>query len=182
MYISCYQPVSDAVIAVPAHFDRAQRQLTRDAARKAGLNVLNLIQHSTAAALAYGLGKKFETEHNVLIFDLGGDSLSISVLALDDGIFEVKSVCGESDIGGEYFDNRMVGGDYFDNRMVGGEYFDNRMVNHFMQEFRRKRKIDISSNKISMLRLRRACEKAKQTLSSESMVGALVIFKSALIA
>lgn len=140
--------VTDAVITVPAYFNNAQRQATKDAGVIAGLNVLRIINEPTAAAIAYGLDKKAQGEQNVLIFDLGGGTFDVSVLTLDDGIFEVKATAGDTHL--------------------GGEDFDNRMVNHFVQEFKRKHKKDLTQNKRSLRRLRTACERAKRTLSSST--------------
>lgn len=141
------QSIKDAVITVPAYFNDSQRQATKDAAVIAGLNVLRIINEPTAAAIAYGLDKK-ASERNVLIFDLGGGTFDVSVLSIDSGIFEVKSTRGDTHL--------------------GGEDFDNRMVSHFVQEFKRKHKKDISTNKRSLRRLRTACERAKRTLSSST--------------
>ncbi|XP_042864387.1 heat shock 70 kDa protein-like [Penaeus japonicus] len=144
--------VSDAVITVPAYFNDSQRQATKDAGTIAGLNVVRIINEPTAAAIAYGLDKKAAAgslsskERHVLIFDLGGGTFDVSVLSIDDGIFEVKSTAGDTHL--------------------GGEDFDNRLVEHFRNEFRRKFKKDISGNKRAMRRLRTACERAKRTLSS----------------
>ncbi|XP_068209750.1 heat shock-related 70 kDa protein 2-like [Palaemon carinicauda] len=142
--------VSDAVITVPAYFNDSQRQATKDAGTIAGLNVLRIINEPTAAAIAYGLDKKAASgrERNVLIFDLGGGTFDVSILNIDDGVFEVKSTAGDTHL--------------------GGEDFDNRLVNHFLQEFQRKYKKDISGNKRSIRRLRTACERAKRTLSSSA--------------
>ena len=138
--------VRDAVITVPAYFNDSQRQATKDAGTISGMNVLRIINEPTAAAIAYGLDKKVGGERNVLIFDLGGGTFDVSVLTIDDGIFEVKSTAGDTHL--------------------GGEDFDNRMVNHFIEEFKRKNKKDISQNKRAVRRLRTACERAKRTLSS----------------
>ncbi|XP_078422573.1 heat shock 70 kDa protein 1A-like [Cetorhinus maximus] len=140
--------VTNAVITVPAYFNDSQRQATKDAGVIAGLNVLRVINEPTAAAIAYGLDKKGRGDHNVLIFDLGGGTFDVSVLSIDDGIFEVKSTAGDTHL--------------------GGEDFDNRMVNHFIEEFKRKYKKDISQNKRAVRRLRTACERAKRTLSSST--------------
>jgi len=140
--------VTDAVITVPAYFNDSQRQATKDAGTISGLNVLRIINEPTAAAIAYGLDKKVGTERNVLIFDLGGGTFDVSILTIEDGIFEVKSTSGDTHL--------------------GGEDFDNRMVNHFVQEFKRKHKKDISDNKRALRRLRTACERAKRTLSSST--------------
>ncbi|CAF1456360.1 unnamed protein product [Rotaria sordida] len=138
--------VSDAVITVPASFNNSQRQSTKDAAIIAGLNVLRIINESTAAAIAYGLDKKVSNERHVLIFDLGGGTFNVSILTIEEGIFEVKSTAGDTHLGGEDFDNRMVA--------------------HFTQEFKRKHDKDLSDNKRGLQRLRTACERAKRTLSS----------------
>ncbi|KPM07870.1 Sar s 28 (heat shock protein 70-like protein 4), partial [Sarcoptes scabiei] len=140
--------VTDAVITVPAYFNDSQRQATKDAGAIAGLNVLRIINEPTAAAIAYGLDKNTSGEKNVLIFDLGGGTFDVSVLTIDNGIFEVKSTAGDTHL--------------------GGEDFDNRLVNHFVQEFRRKHRKDLSSNRRSLRRLRTACERAKRTLSSST--------------
>jgi len=140
--------VKDAVITVPAYFNDSQRQATKDAGHIAGLNVLRIINEPTAAAIAYGLDKKSEGEKNVLIFDLGGGTFDVSLLTIEDGIFEVKATAGDTHL--------------------GGEDFDNRLVNHFAQEFKRKYKKDLSTNPRSLRRLRTACERAKRTLSSST--------------
>lgn len=140
--------VSNAVITVPAYFNDSQRQATKDAGTIAGLNVLRIINEPTAAAIAYGLDKKAAGERNVLIFDLGGGTFDVSILSIDDGIFEVKSTAGDTHL--------------------GGEDFDNRLVTHFVQEFKRKHKKDLTTNKRALRRLRTACERAKRTLSSST--------------
>merc|ERR1712004_961406 len=141
--------VRDAVVTVPAYFNDAQRQATKDAGVIAGLNVLRIINEPTAAAIAYGLDKKKgQKESNVLIFDLGGGTFDVSILSIDDGIFEVKSTAGDTHL--------------------GGEDFDNRMVDHFVQEFNRKHKKDLTGNKRALRRLRTACERAKRTLSASA--------------
>nr|WHV00578.1 Hsc70 [Daphnia magna] len=142
------QKVTDAVITVPAYFNDSQRQATKDAGTISGLNVLRIINEPTAAAIAYGLDKKVTGERHVLIFDLGGGTFDVSMLTIEEGIFEVKSTAGDTHL--------------------GGEDFDNRMVNHFVQEFNRKHKKDLSSNPRALRRLRTACERAKRTLSSSS--------------
>ncbi|XP_040195743.1 heat shock 70 kDa protein-like [Rana temporaria] len=141
-------PVRNAVITVPAYFNDSQRQATKDAGVIAGLNVLRIINEPTAAAIAYGLDKGSRGEHNVLIFDLGGGTFDVSILTIDDGVFEVKATAGDTHL--------------------GGEDFDNRMVNHFVEEFKRKHKKDMSQNKRALRRLRTACERAKRTLSSST--------------
>merc|ERR1712054_450074 len=142
--------VKDAVVTVPAYFDDSQRQATKDAGVIAGLNILRIINEPTAAAIAYGLDKKKSSnkESNVLIFDLGGGTFDVSILTIDGGIFEVKSTAGDTHL--------------------GGEDFDNRLVDHFVTEFKRKHKKDISGNKRALRRLRTACERAKRTLSASA--------------
>eukprot|EP00511_Aplanochytrium_stocchinoi_P005991 CAMPEP_0204826858 /NCGR_PEP_ID=MMETSP1346-20131115/4467_1 /ASSEMBLY_ACC=CAM_ASM_000771 /TAXON_ID=215587 /ORGANISM="Aplanochytrium stocchinoi, Strain GSBS06" /LENGTH=634 /DNA_ID=CAMNT_0051955071 /DNA_START=101 /DNA_END=2005 /DNA_ORIENTATION=+ len=137
--------VKNAVITVPAYFNDSQRQATKDAGVIAGLNVLRIINEPTAAAIAYGLDKK-SGERNVLIFDLGGGTFDVSLLTIDEGIFEVKATAGDTHL--------------------GGEDFDNRLVEHFMNEFKRKFKKDMSNNERAKRRLRTSCERAKRTLSS----------------
>merc|ERR1712029_505689 len=142
--------VKDAVVTVPAYFNDSQRQATKDAGVIAGLNVLRIINEPTAAAIAYGLDKKkgSSAEANVLIFDLGGGTFDVSILTIEDEIFEVKSTAGDTHL--------------------GGEDFDNRMVDHFLKEFQRKHKKDMSQNKRAVRRLRTACERAKRTLSASA--------------
>ena len=140
--------VSDAVITVPAYFNDSQRQATKDAGTIAGLNVMRIINEPTAAAIAYGLDKKLMDEKNILIFDLGGGTFDVSLLSIEDGIFEVKATAGDTHL--------------------GGEDFDNRLMSHFIQEFKKKHKKDLSENKRSMRRLRTSCERAKRTLSSST--------------
>ncbi|CAL9091482.1 unnamed protein product [Musa textilis] len=144
------QTIKDAVVTVPAYFNDSQRQATKDAGSIAGLNVIRMINEPTAAAIAYGLDKKAARtgEKNVLIFDLGGGTFDVSLLTIEEGIFEVKATAGDTHL--------------------GGEDFDNRLVNHFVSEFRRKHKKDISGNARALRRLRTACERAKRTLSSTS--------------
>ena len=140
--------VKDAVVTVPAYFNDAQRQATKDAGVIAGLNVTRIINEPTAAAIAYGLDKKSSGEKNVLIYDLGGGTFDVSLLTIDDGIFEVKATAGDTHL--------------------GGEDFDNILVNHFVNEFKRKHKKDMSQNQRALRRMRNACEKAKRTLSSST--------------
>merc|ERR1712233_39124 len=141
--------VKDAVVTVPAYFNDSQRQATKDAGVIAGLNVLRIINEPTAAAIAYGLDKKKgSAECNVLIFDLGGGTFDVSILTIEEGIFEVKSTAGDTHL--------------------GGEDFDNRMVDHFVNEFKRKHKKDMKGNKRALRRLRTACERAKRTLSASA--------------
>ena len=145
--------VTDAVITVPAYFNDGQRQATKDAGAIAGLNVLRIINEPTAAAIAYGLDKKAD-ERNVLVFDLGGGTFDVSLLTIDEGIFEVKATAGDTHL--------------------GGEDFDNRMVDHFVQEFKRKHRRNLKlpaptkASQRALRRLRTACERAKRTLSSST--------------
>jgi heat shock protein 1/8 len=140
------QTVTDAVITVPAYFNDAQRSATKDAGTIAGLNVIRIINEPTAAAIAYGLDKMSDAEKNILIFDLGGGTFDVSLLTLDAGIFEVKATAGDTHL--------------------GGEDFDNRLVSYFVKEFKKQTKLDISENKRAMMRLRTSCERAKRSLSS----------------
>lgn len=140
--------VKNAVITCPAYFNDAQRQATKDAGSIAGLNVLRIINEPTAAAIAYGLDHGSKTEKNILIFDCGGGTFDVSLLSIEDGIFEVKATAGDTHL--------------------GGEDFDNRMVDYFLQDFKRRFKKDMSTNHKSMRRLRTACERAKRTLSSST--------------
>nr|WIM01495.1 heat shock protein 70-like A [Limnephilus lunatus] len=141
--------VTDAVITVPAYFNDSQRQATKDAGAIAGLNVLRIINEPTAAALAYGLDKNLKGDQNILIFDLGGGTFDVSILGIGDGsLFEVKSTAGDTHL--------------------GGEDFDNRLLTHFTEEFLRKHKKDIKGNARALRRLRTACERAKRTLSSST--------------
>eukprot|EP01122_Echinamoeba_exundans_P006866 TRINITY_DN1_c0_g6_i1.p1 TRINITY_DN1_c0_g6~~TRINITY_DN1_c0_g6_i1.p1 ORF type:complete len:669 (-),score=258.74 TRINITY_DN1_c0_g6_i1:147-2153(-) len=142
------QNVSDAVITVPAYFNDSQRQATKDAGSISGLKVHRIINEPTAAALAYGLQTAKSGEHNVLVFDLGGGTFDVTLLTLDDGVFEVKATGG--------------------NTHLGGEDFDTRLVNHFIQEFKRKYKKDLSESARAKRRLRTQCERAKRALSTST--------------
>jgi L1 cell adhesion molecule like protein len=139
--------VKNAVITVPAYFNDSQRKATKDAGAIAGLNVMRIINEPTAAAFAYGLQKrgKCVEERNIFVFDLGGGTFDVSILKIKGEVFEVKATAGDTHL--------------------GGEDFDNRMVNYFVQEFKRKNKLDISGNAKSLTRLRTACERAKRTLT-----------------
>ena len=139
--------VKNAVITVPAYFNDSQRQATKDAGTIAGLNVMRIINEPTAAAIAYGLDQK-GGEKNILIFDLGGGTFDVSLLSIEDGIFEVKATAGDTHL--------------------GGEDFDNRLVEFFTQEFNRKYHKNLSSSQRALRRLRTACERAKRTLSSST--------------
>ncbi|MCH81116.1 heat-shock protein, partial [Trifolium medium] len=140
-------PVKNAVVTVPAYFNDAQRKATIDAGAIAGLNVMRIINEPTAAAIAYGLDNRnnYDGERNIFVFDLGGGTFDVSLLTIKGGVFEVKATAG--------------------NTHLGGEDFDNRMLNYFVEEFKRKNKVDITRNPRALRRLRTACEKAKRTLS-----------------
>ncbi|KAI9096004.1 hypothetical protein K1719_026151 [Acacia pycnantha] len=140
------------VVTVPAYFNDSQRQATKDAAAIVGLNVLRIISEPTAGAIAYGLDKKgsYNLERNIFVFDLGGGTFDVSIVTINEGDFNVKAVDGDTHL--------------------GGEDFDNRMVNYFVEELKRKQKKDITRNPKALRRLRTACERAKRTLSSSSMV------------
>lgn len=142
------ETIKDAVVTVPAYFTDAQRQATKDAGTIAGLNVLRIINEPTAAAIAYGLDKKAKGETNVLIFDMGGGTFDVSLLTLDDGVFEVRATAGDGHL--------------------GGEDFDNLIVEWASEEFKKKTKLDIKGNHRAQRRLRTACEKAKRTLSTST--------------
>lgn len=139
------EEVKNAVITVPAYFNDQQRQSTKDAGTIAGLNVLRVINEPTAAAMAYGLDKK--EEKNILVFDLGGGTFDVSLLTIEGGIFEVLSTSGDTHL--------------------GGEDFDQRIINHFARIFQKKHKIDILKNKSQLQLLRHEVEKAKRDLSSQ---------------
>ena len=138
------EPVTEAVITVPAYFNDAQRQATKDAGKIAGLDVLRIINEPTAAALAYGLEK--EEGHTIAVYDLGGGTFDVSVLEIGDGVFEVKSTNGDT--------------------FLGGEDFDMRLVEYFADAFKKENGIDLKSDKMALQRLKEAAEKAKIELSS----------------
>ncbi|KAL0247998.1 hypothetical protein GEMRC1_003237 [Eukaryota sp. GEM-RC1] len=142
------EDVTKAVITVPAYFNDSQRQATKDAGQIAGLEVLRIINEPTAAAIAYGLNNKSEDEQNILVFDLGGGTFDVSLLTIEDGVFEVKATAGDTHL--------------------GGEDFDDRLVKWCCDEFRKKHKMDLYSSARAMRRLRTACERAKRTLSSSA--------------
>jgi heat shock protein 1/8 len=141
-------PVKNAVVTVPAYFNDAQRQATKDAGVIAGLNILRIINEPTAAAIAYGIDKISEKQRNVLIFDCGGGTHDVSLLSLEDGVFEVKATAG--------------------NTHLGGEDIDNRIVNYVVEEFKRKNKVDLSDNKKALRRIRTVAERAKRSLSGQT--------------
>ena len=138
--------VTEAVVTVPAYFNDSQRQATKDAGTIAGLNILRIINEPTAAAIAYGLDKKSTAERNILIFDCGGGTFDVSILNIEDTIFEVRATAGDTHL--------------------GGEDFDTLLVEYFADEFKKKSKVDLTGNKKALRRLRTACERAKRTLSS----------------
>jgi heat shock protein 1/8 len=140
--------VKNVVVTVPAYFNDLQRKATKDSGGIAGLNVMRIINEPTAVAIAYGLDKVAINKKNVLIFDLGGGTTDVSLLTIDDGTFEVKAVAGDTHL--------------------GGEDFDNRMLKHFVEIFKRQHKEDISGNAKALRKLRTACERAKRILSSAS--------------
>jgi L1 cell adhesion molecule like protein len=143
------EKVEDVVITVPAYFTDSQRQSTKDAATIAGLNVLRIINEPTAAILGFAIEKDQTKEKNILVFDCGGGTHDISLISVEDGVFEVKATGGDS--------------------RLGGEDFDNRMVDYFAEEFKKKYKKDIFENKKAIRRLRTACERAKRQLSSSTV-------------
>lgn len=140
------EPVTDAVVTVPAYFNDASRQATKDAGAIAGLNVLRIINEPTAAALAYGLDKKRDKEENIIVFDLGGGTFDVTCMTIDEGIFEVRATGGLPH--------------------HGGEDIDNTLVEFFAAEFKKKHKKDLTTNARALKRLKQACERAKRTLSS----------------
>lgn len=143
--------MTDAVITVPAYFNDSQRQATKDAGKIAGLNVLRIINEPTAAAIAYGLDKNHKGEKNVLIFDLGGGTFDVSLLTMEDGVFEVKATAGDTHL--------------------GGEDFDNRLVESLLKDWNRKHTdVDVQSNVRAMRRLKTAAEQAKRNLSTQQQV------------
>ena len=141
-------PVKNAVITVPAYFNDSQRQATKDAGSISGMNVLRIINEPTAAAIAYGLDKKGQGERNVLIFDLGGGTFDVSLLTIDEGVFEVKATAGDTHL--------------------GGEDFDSKLVEYCAADFLKKSGADIRKNPRAIRRLRTQCEKAKRILSSSA--------------
>jgi len=142
------EKVTEAVITVPAYFNDSQRQATKDAGKIAGLEVKRIINEPTAAALAYGLDKK--TEEKIAVFDLGGGTFDVSILELGDGVFEVKSTNGDTHL--------------------GGEDFDNRIVNHFLEVFKQEKGVDLKGDNAAMQRLKDEAEKAKKELSSTTEI------------
>lgn len=144
------KPVKHAVVTVPAYFNDAQRQATKDAGTIAGLNVVRIINEPTAAAIAYGLDKKGKDEQNILVFDLGGGTFDVSILTIDNGVFEVVSTSGDTHL--------------------GGEDFDQRVMEYFIKLIKKKYKTDISSDARALAKLRREAERAKRALSNQHQV------------
>ena len=142
------EEVKDAVVTVPAYFNDSQRQATKDAGTIAGLNILRIINEPTAAAIAYGLDNAKE-ERNILIYDLGGGTFDVSLLNIDEGVFEVRATAGDTHL--------------------GGEDFDRKLMDYFITDFKKKYKKNISGNKKSLRKLQTACENAKKTLSSNTI-------------
>jgi len=142
------EPVTDAVITIPAYFNDGQRQATKDAGKIAGLNVLRLLNEPTAAAMAYGLERNRATEKTILVFDLGGGTFDVSIVNIDDGMFDVKAVGGDTHL--------------------GGEDFDNILTEHCIKEFKKEHQVDLSGNNRALKRLKVHCELAKRTLSAST--------------
>lgn len=141
------ESVRNVVISIPSHFNYLQRESTKIAANNAGFNVLRLIDEPSAAALAYSLDNKL-FEKNVVLFDLGGSSLNVSVMNLDEGVIEVKAMAS--------------------NRSLGGEIFDNKLVEYCVADFLKRHKVDLSKNMRAIRRLRSQCERIKRILSSSA--------------
>merc|ERR1719352_1631617 len=141
--------VKNAVVTVPAYFNDAQRQATKDAGTISGLNVMRIINEPTAAAIAYGLDKK-SGEKNILVFDLGGGTFDVSLLTIDNGVFEVIATSGDTHL--------------------GGEDFDNRVIQHLLKVFKRKEGTDAAKDKRAIQKLRREVERAKRQLSTQHQV------------
>ena len=140
------EPVLHAVVTVPAYFNDAQRQATKDAGAIAGLVVERVLNEPTAAAIAYGLDKK-GGEEVILVFDLGGGTFDVTLLAIDNGVFEVKATAGDTHL--------------------GGEDFDQRMMDYCIAQFKKQHSVDLSADKKAIAKIRRACETAKRTLSTQ---------------
>lgn len=141
------EKVEHAVVTVPAYFNDAQRQATKDAGVIAGLNVERVLNEPTAAAIAYGLDRSKNKEENILVFDLGGGTFDVTLLTIDDGVFEVKATSGDTHL--------------------GGEDFDQRLMDYCIEQFQKKHKLDLSGDKKSIARIRRQCEMVKRTLSTQ---------------
>ena len=138
------EKVTEVVITVPAYFDDAQRQATKDAGKIAGLNVLRIINEPTAAAMAYGLEK--QTDEKIAVYDLGGGTFDVSILEIGDGVFDVKSTKGDT--------------------FLGGDDFDNKIIDYLASEFKKESGVDVKSDPTALQRLKEGAEKAKHELSS----------------
>ncbi|KAF2009548.1 78 kDa glucose-regulated protein-like protein [Aaosphaeria arxii CBS 175.79] len=141
------ETVKNAVVTVPAYFNDAQRAATKDAGTIAGLNVLRVVNEPTAAALAYGLDKTDQKERQVIVYDLGGGTFDVSILTIEEGVFEVQSTAGDTHL--------------------GGEDFDNRVINYFAKKYNKEKSVDITKDAKTMGKLKREVEKAKRTLSAQ---------------
>jgi molecular chaperone DnaK (HSP70) len=141
------EPVYHAVVTVPAYFNDAQRQATKDAGAIAGLQVERVLNEPTAAAIAYGLDRKTTKEETVLVFDLGGGTFDVTLLTIDNGVFEVKATAGDTHL--------------------GGEDFDQRMMDHCITQFKKKHAMDLSTDIKAIAKIRKQCETAKRTLSTQ---------------
>jgi heat shock protein 5 len=139
--------VTHAVVTVPAYFNDAQRQATKDAGTIAGLTILRIINEPTAAAIAYGLDKKTKAETRIIVYDLGGGTFDVSLLSIDEGVFEVMATAGDTHL--------------------GGEDFDNRVIEYFVKQYKKKTGTDVSTNLRALGKLKREVEKSKRTLSSQ---------------
>lgn len=142
------EKVQHAVVTVPAYFNDAQRQATKDAGAIAGLKVERVLNEPTAAAIAYGLDSNKNHEENILVFDLGGGTFDVTLLTIDNGVFEVKATAGDTHL--------------------GGEDFDQRLMDHCIAQFKKKHGLDISGDSKAIARLRRQCETVKRTLSTQT--------------
>lgn len=142
------EPIQNAVITVPAYFNDAQRQATKDAGSIAGLTVERVINEPTAAAIAYGLDRLSGHEENILVFDLGGGTFDVTLLTIDNGVFEVKATAGDTHL--------------------GGEDFDQRIIDYCVDQFKKKSSIDVKKDAKAIARLKKCCENAKRTLSSQT--------------
>ena len=151
--------VKSAVITVPAYFNDAQRQATKDAGTISGINVLRIINEPTAAAIAYGLDRQQEKTRNILIFDLGGGTFDVSLLAIEEGVFEVKATNGDTSL--------------------GGEDFDLKVQQFLVNEFKQQHGMDITKDKLALQRIREAAEKAKIELSSTTQTEVNLAYLSA---
>jgi molecular chaperone DnaK (HSP70) len=142
------EKVEHAVVTVPAYFNDAQRQATKDAGTIAGLKVERVLNEPTAAAIAYGLDRSKDHEENILVFDLGGGTFDVTLLTIDNGVFEVKATAGDTHL--------------------GGEDFDQRLMDHCIAQFKKRHSLDMSNDKRAIARLRKQCETAKRALSTQT--------------